>query len=84
MPETRQVSFSHQEIAEILIKHQNIYEGLWGVYIEFGLAATNIPNPDGDFVPASVVPLQRIGLQRFDEEVQGLTVDAAKANPSSE
>ena len=63
MPETPQILFSYQEIAEALVKQQGIHEGLWGLH-------------------AAIVPVQGISLRRFDEEVGGLTVDAAAANPA--
>lgn len=84
MPETRQVTFTYQELAEILVKQQGFHEGLWGVYFELGIGGGNVPGPDGDFVPAAVVPMQRMGIQKFDEEIQGLTVDAAVLNPLPE
>ncbi len=84
MPEARQIIFSYQEIAEALVKEQGIHEGLWGIYAEFGIAAANINNtPGGDLTPAAIVPLVRMGIQRYDEEAPGLTVDAAKVNPAS-
>jgi hypothetical protein len=42
------------------------------------------PAQDVDAIPAAIVPLQRLGIQRFDEEVKGLTVDAAEVNPATE
>ncbi len=42
------------------------------------------PAPDADVIPAAIVPLQRLGIQRFNEEVKGLTVDAAEVNPATE
>ena len=82
MPETRQIVFSYKELAEMLVKHQDIHEGLWGIYAEFGITAANInSDPQGDSVPAAIIPLQRLGLQRYDVEVLGLTVDAAVVNP---
>ncbi len=84
MAEPSQFTFSYQEIAEVLIKHEDIHEGLWGVYFEFALGAGTVPAASGDGnVPAAVVPLQRMGLQKFDQEVKGLTVDAAAVNPVS-
>ncbi len=84
MPETRQITFSYQELAEILIKQQDVHEGLWGVYFELGIGAGNAPSPDGNLVPTAAVLLQRVGIQKFDQEVQGLTVDAAVVNPAPE
>ena len=37
MPETPQIIFSFKEIAEMLVKQQDIHEGLWGIYAEFGI-----------------------------------------------
>ncbi len=83
MPETRQVVYTHQEIAEVLVKEQGIHEGLWGLYVEFNISGANINSaPGAPAVPAAIIPLQRLGIQRFDEEVPGLTVDAAVVNPA--
>ena len=85
MPETRQIIFSYKEIAEILVKQQGIHEGVWGIYAEFGITAANVNTaPGADLIPAAIVPIQRMGLQRFDEEAPGLTVDAAVVNPAPE
>jgi hypothetical protein len=84
MPEARQIIFSYQELAEALVKQQDIREGLWGLYVEFNITAANITGPEGIFIPAAIVPVQRLGIQRFDAEVEGLTVDAAVVNPASE
>ena len=85
MAEPRQITFSYEELAEALVKQQGIHEGLWGVYAEFGLGAANVegPAPGGGSVPAAIVPLQRLGIQKFDLEVKGLTVDAAVVNPAT-
>lgn len=85
MPEARQINFSYREIAEILVKQQGIHEGLWGIYVEFGIGAANVGNtPGGDLTPTAMVPLARMGIQRYDEEAPGLTVDAAVVNPAPE
>jgi hypothetical protein len=83
MPETKTITFSHKEIAEALIKYHDLHEGLWGLYIEFGLAAANVgPEPGGDLLPTAIIPVKKIGLQRF-QEFNNLTVDAAEVNPLS-
>lgn len=80
MPDTPNIyPFTHQELAEILIKHKNIHEGLWGIYVEFGLGATNIGQGPNDMLPAAIVPIVKLGLQKFPEP-NNLTVDAAKVN----
>ena len=82
MPDAPKIyPFTHQELAEILIKHKNIHEGLWGIYVEFGIGATNIGQGPNDMLPAAIVPIVKLGLQRFPEP-NNLTVDAAKVNPA--
>lgn len=80
MAETTQIAFSHKEVVQALIKSQDIHEGIWGIYLEFGLAAANIPQPDESFLPAAIVPVTRIGIIRFDVP-NPHTVDAAEYNP---
>lgn len=81
MPETKTMTFSHKEVVEALIKQNDIHEGLWGIYVEFGLAATNMSGPDKmDVLPTAIIPVKQIGLQRFDEP-SNITVDASKCNP---
>lgn len=81
MPETKTIAFSHKEIAEALIRYHDLHEGLWGLYIEFGLAAANVaPEPGGDLLPTAIIPVKTIGIQRFNE-ANNLTVDAAEVNP---
>lgn len=83
MAETTNHIFGYQELAEILVKKQDIHEGLWGIYIEFGLGAANVPiSPDGKtLAPAAINMVQKIGIQRF-AETSNLTVDAAEVNPA--
>lgn len=81
MPEQNQISYSFKELAELLIKDSDIHDGLWGIYMEFGLGAGNIQiSPSGDVSPSAFVPVVKIGIQKFKEE-NNLTVDAAKVNP---
>ena len=82
MPEIQNVTFSHKEIAEALIKLHNIHEGLWGIYLEFGIAAANVNSgkDENNLVPAAIVPVVKIGIQKFPSP-NNLTVDAALANP---
>ena len=83
MPQaTRQIAYSLKEIAEVLVKDQGIHDGIWGIYVKFGLSATNINNASmqNEMFPAAVVPVVELGIQRF-EEANALTVDAAVVNP---
>ena len=80
MAESQTYMFSFKELAEALVKQQGIHEGIWGVYIQFGITATNIGENPKDIIPAAVVPVLKIGIQKFPEE-NNLTVDAAQVNP---
>lgn len=83
MPETKNYLFSYTELAEVLIKKLDLHEGHWGVYFEFALQGANVPtSPDAKtLLPAAIVVMQRVGIQRFDTP-NNLTVDAATVNPA--
>ncbi len=76
MPEPQLIKFTFKEIATLMVKQQGIKEGHWGIYVRFGISAANIGSSAEDVVPAAVVPLLELGLQRF-EAPSSLTVDAA-------
>lgn len=80
MPEAERIMFELREIAEILVREQGIKSGLWGVAVEFGLAAANVPIGPDSFSPASINLVQKLGIQKF-EKASNLTVDAAMVNP---
>ncbi|MGH9754890.1 MAG: hypothetical protein ACREA2_19100 [Blastocatellia bacterium] len=89
MAKPNQYIFTYKEIATALIKEQGITEGLWGIYIEFGIQGANInlrTGPDEKeivgLIPAAIVPIVRLGLQRFNTP-NDLTVDAAEVNLKS-
>jgi hypothetical protein len=73
-------TFTHRQLAEILIKQLDIHEGIWGIYVEFGLAAINAGPSDDQMMPTGMVAIKSIGLQLFPRE-SGISVDAAKVNP---
>lgn len=73
-------TFSHKDVVAALIKHADIKEGIWALYVEFGIAGINIQSQgpgEPETHPAAIVPIQRIGLQRVDKETP-LSIDAAK------
>ena len=80
MPEPTQISFSHKEVVAALIKEQNIRDGIWGLWIKFGIRGMNVGAGDDDLQPSAIVPVLAIGLQRFDK-LTNLSVDAASVNP---
>jgi hypothetical protein len=80
MPETSQYTYGFKEIVTALIKIQDIHEGIWGLFVNFGLNATNVGPSENELRPAAMIPILAIGLQKYDKETN-LSVDAAKVNP---
>ena len=80
MAESSMILFSFQELATLMIKQQDIHEGLWGIYVRFAIGAANAPDATGTFYPTALVPVKEVGLQKFDAP-NNLSVDAAVVNP---
>jgi hypothetical protein len=81
MPETSQIIFSHKEVVEALIKQQDIHEGIWTLLLQFGIQGANVALGSPNLVPAAIVPVVGIGLQKADQ-VTNMSVDAAIVNPA--
>jgi hypothetical protein len=77
MAEPKQLVFTYKELAEMMVRQTGLKEGLWGVFLRFGIGGANIGQGPEDLLPAAIVPVVEIGLQRFDEPSR-LTVDAAE------
>lgn len=84
MDEPKRIALTHKEVTEALIKHQNLHEGIWQLYVQFAISAANIPTADESqelkLCPAAIVPITQIGLIMVDKETP-LSVDASKVNP---
>jgi hypothetical protein len=85
MAEVQNYIFTLKEIAGALVKEQGIHEGLWAIYVEFGIGAGHIPaGPNTqEIMPAAVVPIVKMGIQRAEQPTP-LTVDAAEVNPKQD
>jgi hypothetical protein len=83
MPEPGQILFSYKEVVESLLKANGIHEGIWALFVKFGLNAANIGESDTVVRPAAIIPILEIGLQKADKE-SNIAVDAAKANPKQQ
>ena len=80
---TGPILVDYKHLATLLVKEQGLHEGLWGVYVRFGLRASNMPvqHEHGiNLMPTAILPVLEIGIQPFPEE-NDLTVNAAKVNP---
>jgi len=82
MAEATQILYTFKELAEVLVKQQGIHEGLWGIYVKFGIKAANVGETDGDLRPTALVPVLELGLQKFDA-LNNLSIDAAVVNPAT-
>ena len=81
MAEPTQIVFSYKEVVEALLKKENIHDGVWGLYIEFGIAGANLGPDKDNLKPTAIVPIMKIGLQKFEEE-NNLSVNATRVNPT--
>ena len=80
MAEANQIVFSFHEVVEALLKKQGIHEGIWGLYVEFGIGATNAGPSLDQLNPVAMVPVMKLGIQRA-AELSNLSLDAAVVNP---
>ena len=80
MAESTQIVFKHKEVVEALLKHHGLHEGIWGLFVRFGLAAGNVGPTDEELTPAAIIPVLEIGIQKFEKE-SNIAVDASKVNP---
>lgn len=91
------ITFDYKTIVTAMIKEQGLHEGMWQLYVEFGIVAANMgfrddanPNSplgpeDGlpEFIlPTAIIPIKKIGLVKT-EVATNLSVDAAKVNPKT-
>jgi hypothetical protein len=81
MPETNQYIFSFKEIVTALVKSHDIHEGIWGLFVNFGINAQNMGPSESELRPAAIIPILQMGLLKYDKE-NNLSVDAAKVNPA--
>ncbi len=80
MAEPSQIVFSYKEVAEALVKKYGLSEGIWGLWVKFGIKAANVGESDTDVKPTAIIPILELGLQKLDKE-NNISVDAAKVNP---
>ena len=82
MAEASQIIFSYKEVVTALLKQEGIHEGVWGIFVKFGIKGANIGESDETLMPTAIVPVLGLGLQKF-EKINNLSVDAAVVNPAT-
>ena len=69
-----------KDLAEVLVKHYNLHEGLYAVSIEFQIAVGAVgPTPDVA-VPGAMLGVSGVGLVKADSP-SPQTIDASEVNP---
>jgi hypothetical protein len=79
MTEQNLFMLSPKELTKALIKHHGIHEGIWGLAIEFQLAAAKTASDKDEIMPAAMVSVHRIGISKADK-LNDMAVDAATVN----
>lgn len=80
MAEASQYTLPYKELAEVIVKHLDIHEGFWCIFLRFGIQAANMSLNNSSFAPTAIVPVLEIGITR-EAELTPLGVDAAEVNP---
>lgn len=80
MAEASQYTIPYTELAALAVKHLDIHEGYWSIFVRFGIQAANMSLNNAPHVPTAIVPILEIGVNR-DKEPGPLAVDAAAVNP---
>lgn len=68
------------ELGALLIKHNDIHEGLFNVSVEFQIGVGSVGPEPNSVVPGAMIGVSRIGLAKVDQSGPH-TVDASKTNP---
>lgn len=85
MADVNQYVVTHKELLELLIKHNNVHEGLWALMIGMQIGTGNFgPTPELS-QPGIMATVNQIGMQRLmpgtTQAPGSLVLDAAKVNP---
>ena len=80
-PMQTQITFDYRQLVTMMLKEQGIHDGVWGLYVEFNMFATNVGPSESELIPAAIVGIKKIGLQKM-EAASSLSVDAADVNPA--
>lgn len=74
------ISLEHRVLAELLVKHHDLHEGLYDLAFEFQIAVGAIgPSPES-VLPGAMIGVKSIGLMKVDKNGPQ-TVNAAEVNP---
>lgn len=76
--------FSLIELTEILVKSQDLHDGLYNLSVQFQIAVGAV-GPSPELIgPGAMFGVSRIGLSKTEESKRNIhTVNAAEVNPAS-
>jgi len=81
LKQTPLYEISLKDLAEILIKHFGVHEGIYDVGFKLNIAVGQVGTESGNPAPGAVMSIAGIGLSR--SATSGLTtVDASVVNPT--
>ena len=69
-----------KEVTAALIKHYDLHEGLYDLYLEYQLAFGNFGPVPSQVVPSAVVGVSKLSVTKVAQNGP-LTVDASEVNP---
>jgi hypothetical protein len=69
-----------KELTAALVKHYDLHEGLYDLYLEYQFAFGNFGPSATQVVPSAVVGLSKLGVTKVSQ-TGPLTVDASEVNP---
>ncbi len=91
MAEPNQYTFTHRELAEMLVKQAGVHEGFWMLLVQFNMTAGNVGQRPNEMNPTAILTIPQIGIMRLPPggplggpgipTENNVTVDAAKVNP---
>lgn len=76
MSDVKVIQLTTKQVVEAMLKQQGITNGIWGLWVEFGIGAANVPGPTGIVSPTALVPITKLGLQSMSQ-VTDISVDAS-------
>lgn len=82
MPDVKQITFTHKELTELMLKDRGISSGHWQILIAFKLVGGNVGLESADPNPAAITLIDRIGIQQVDQPTP-LSIDASKLGSES-
>ncbi len=83
MPEVNQLTLTHKEAVEAMLKQLDIHEGRWMLLVNFGFIGGNVGLDDETADPTAMVSIRKLGITRAESGTPpNLVVDAAKVNPA--